>query len=79
LGVELHPQKTRIVHVQHGFEFLGYMIKRGKSLCGFLRAKIRSQVRSGGLYAYPREKSIRRFKDEVRQRTKRRVPLQPSS
>jgi len=24
LGVELHPQKTRIVHVQHGFEFLGY-------------------------------------------------------
>ena len=30
LGVELHPQKTRIVHVQHGFEFLGYKIKRGK-------------------------------------------------
>src|SRR6202521_1394502 len=23
LGVVLHPQKTRIVHVQHGFEFLG--------------------------------------------------------
>ena len=32
LGVELHPQKTRIVHVQHGFEFLGYKIKRGKRL-----------------------------------------------
>jgi hypothetical protein len=32
LGVELHPQKTRIVHVQYGFEFLGYMIKRGKKL-----------------------------------------------
>ena len=31
LGVVLHPQKTRIVHVQHGFEFLGYKIKRGKS------------------------------------------------
>src|SRR5262249_33659429 len=30
LGVELHPQKTRIVHVQDGFEFLGYKIKRGK-------------------------------------------------
>src|ERR1700737_4411121 len=30
LGVELHPQKTRIVHVQYGFEFLGYKIKRGK-------------------------------------------------
>ena len=24
LGVELHPQKTRIVHAQDGFEFLGY-------------------------------------------------------
>jgi RNA-directed DNA polymerase len=74
LGVELHPQKTRIVHVQFGFEFLGYKIKRGKKL--YLPAiKVRSRARSGELYAYPREKSIRRFKDEVRQRTKRRVPL----
>src|SRR6267154_2441010 len=74
LDVELHPQKTRIVHVQYGFEFLGYTIKRGKRL--HLPAhKIRSRARSGGLYAYPREKSIRRFKDEVRQPTKRRVPL----
>ena len=32
LGVQLHPQKTRIVHVRHGFEFLGYKIKRGKQL-----------------------------------------------
>ena len=74
LGVELHPQKTRIVHVQYGLEFLGYVIKRGKRL--YLPAnKIRSRVRSGGLYAYPREKSIRRFKDQVRQRTRRCVPL----
>jgi group II intron reverse transcriptase/maturase len=74
LGVVLHPQKTRIVHVQHGFEFLGYKIKRGKAL-RLPASKIRSQVRSGALYAYPREKSICRFKDQVRQRTKRRVPL----
>ncbi len=39
LGVELHPQKTRIV------------------------------------YAFPREKSIRHFKDQVRALTQRRVPL----
>ena len=32
LGVQLHPQKTRIVHVRQGFEFLGYKIKRGKRL-----------------------------------------------
>jgi group II intron reverse transcriptase/maturase len=74
LGVELHPQKTRMVHVQHGFEFLGYKIKRGKKL-QLPESKIRSQARSGALYAYPREKSIQRFQDQVRQRTKRRVPL----
>jgi hypothetical protein len=74
LGVQLHPQKTRIVHVQHGFEFLGYKIKRGKGL-RLPEGKIRSTVRSGALYAYPREKSIRRFQDQVRRLTKRRVPL----
>ena len=74
LGVELHPQKTRIVHVQHGFEFLGYKIKRGKQL-KLSEDKIRSTARSGALYAYPRERSIRRFKDQVRALTKRRVPL----
>lgn len=74
LGVELHPQKRRIVHVQYGFEFLGYKIKRGKRLY-LPESKIRSRARSGALYAYPREKSIHRFQDQVRQRTKRRVPL----
>ncbi len=29
LGVTLNEEKTRIVHVKHGFEFLGYKIKRG--------------------------------------------------
>jgi RNA-directed DNA polymerase len=74
LGVELHPQKTRIVHVRHGFEFLGYKIKRGRRL-RLPSSKIRSGAKSGELYAFPREKSIRRFMDQVRQRTQRRVPL----
>jgi RNA-directed DNA polymerase len=74
LGVELHPQKTRIVHVRHGFEFLGYKIKRGKRL-KLSEGKIRSTAKSGALYAFPREKSIRRFMDQVRTLTKRRVPL----
>jgi group II intron reverse transcriptase/maturase len=74
LGVQLHPQKTRIVHVRHGFEFLGYKIKRGKQL-RLPPGKTRSSVRSGALYAYPREKSVQRFMDQVRQLTKRRVPL----
>ena len=75
LGVELHPQKTRIVHVQHGFEFLGYKIKRGKRKLQLPKSKIRSQARQGALYAYPKEKSIRRFMERVRQRTKRKIPL----
>jgi retron-type reverse transcriptase len=33
--LELQPQRTRIVHVQYGFEFLGYKIKRGKGLKAF--------------------------------------------
>ena len=76
LGVELHPQKTRIVHVQEGFEFLGYKIKRGKKKLYLPESKICSQARQGALYAYPKEKSIHRFMDRVRQRTKRKVPLQ---
>jgi len=29
LGLRLHPDKTRIVHITQGFEFLGYKIGRG--------------------------------------------------
>jgi len=49
LGVELHPQKTRIVHVQHGFEFLGYKIRRGETQLYLPESQIRSQVRQGML------------------------------
>src|ERR1700676_2625863 len=78
LGVELHPQKTRIVNVRQGFEFLGYKIKRGQRRLRLSAHKIQSGVREGDLYAYPREKSIQRFMDQVRERTKRRVPLKTS-
>src|ERR1700739_1757260 len=75
LGVELHPQKTRIVHVRYGFEFLGYKIKRGYRKLHLPESQIRSQARQDALYAYPKEKSIRRFMDQVRQRTERTTPL----
>src|SRR5689334_18110709 len=74
LSVELHPQKTRVVHVRHGFEFLGYLVRRGRQL-QLPTSKIVTGARSGGLYAYPREKSVQRFKDRVRQLTRRCVPL----
>jgi hypothetical protein len=52
LGVQLHPQKTRIVHVRQGFEFLGYKIKRGQRQLRLPPGKIRSGVQPGALYAY---------------------------
>lgn len=75
LGVELHPQKTRIVHVRHGFEFLGYKIKQGARPLYLPANKIRSGVQNGGLYAYPRDRAIKRFMDQVRRLTRRKVPL----
>ena len=75
LGVTLNEEKTRIVHVRHGFEFLGYKIKRGSRPLRLTPDKIRSDTRAGGLYAYPREKSIQHFKDQIRQRTPRRAPV----
>ena len=39
----LNPQKTRIVHVRHGFEFLGYKIKRGGRPMRLPTSKIRTR------------------------------------
>ena len=75
LGVQLHPQKTRVVQIQHGFEFLGYKIKRASRRLRLPAQQLSSHVTSGGLYAMPREKSIRRFMDQVRALSKRSVPL----
>jgi RNA-directed DNA polymerase len=75
LGVQLHPQKTRIVHIHCGFEFLGYTIKQGRPRAAVCRRKLGRSSPAGTVYAYPREKSIDRFKDQIRQRTKRRIPL----
>ena len=75
LGVQLNVQKTRIVHVRRGFAFLGYKIKRGQRALSLPAAKIKSKARRGDLYAYPTQKSIDRFKDAVRRKTQRRIPL----
>jgi RNA-directed DNA polymerase len=67
LGLRIHPEKTRIVHVTQGFEFLGYKIGLGRGL----------RFKSGGigLYAIPRQRSIDRFKDKVRALTRRRIAV----
>lgn len=75
LGVVLHKDKTRIVHVRHGFEFLGYKIKRGSRQLNLPAHKIKSGIRQGALYAYPKQKSIDHFKEQIRKRTRRKAPL----
>lgn len=75
LGVVLHKDKTRIVHVRNGFEFLGYKIKRGSRPLRLSADKIKSGTRQGALYAYPRQKSVDHFKEQIRKRTRRRAPL----
>ena len=66
LGLRIHPDKTRIVHITQGFEFLGYKIKQGKGM-NYKKGK-------PDLYAYPRDRSIEHFKNRVRQITNRRNP-----
>lgn len=51
LGLVVHPEKSRVVHVREGFVFLGYLFK--------------------GRYRRPSDKALDRFKQEVRQRTRR--------
>jgi RNA-directed DNA polymerase len=74
LGVSLHPEKTRIVHVDHGFEFLGYKVKRGKGL-RLSAAQRTTHANPHNLYAVPRAKSVTRFKDQIRNLTQRRAPV----
>jgi group II intron reverse transcriptase/maturase len=75
LGVVLHPEKTRIVHVRHGFEFLGYVVRQGKKPLQLSQHRIKSGARQGALYAQPSEKARRGFKEKVRALTQRRVPV----
>lgn len=75
LGVTLNEAKTRIVPVSQGFEFLGYKIKRGSRRLALAPERIRSGTRQGDLYAYPRDKSLQHFKAQIRQRTRRKAPV----
>ena len=74
LGVTRHPDKTRIVHVRQGFEFLGYKVKQGK---GVRRPahKRTSHTNPRDLSAVPREKSVQKFRDQIRSLTRRKAPL----
>jgi group II intron reverse transcriptase/maturase len=73
LGVERHPQKTRIVHVRQGFEFLGYQVKQGAGH-RLPAHKRRGWSNPQNLSAIPREKSVKRCRDQIRALTRRKAP-----
>src|SRR5271169_4150156 len=75
LGVTLNREKTRIVHIAQGFEFLGFKIGRGKGRFKLSRDRITSKLNRQNLYAIPSQKSLDRFKDQIRALTRRRTPL----
>ncbi len=73
LGVQLNPDKTRIVHVRSGLRFLGFVIKRGSAPMRLPNSRIKT-TRARALYAFPQNSSVHRFKDKVRALTRRTVP-----
>ncbi|HCJ84242.1 MAG TPA: group II intron reverse transcriptase/maturase, partial [Parachlamydiales bacterium] len=75
LGVTLNAKKTRIVNIKQGFEFLGFKIGQGKGVLRLPASKIKAKLNKRNLYALPKDKSVTRFKDAVRQKTRRRSPL----
>jgi group II intron reverse transcriptase/maturase len=75
LGVQLHPQKTRIVHISRGFEFLGYKLRRKRGGLRLPAHKRRGRIRPQHPYVVPREKSVENFREQVRHLTRRTAPL----
>jgi RNA-directed DNA polymerase len=63
------------VHIAQGFEFLGFKIGRGKGRFKLIRDWIKSKLNRQNLYAIPTQKSVDRFKDQIRALTMRRIPL----
>jgi len=58
LGLRLHPQKTRVVHITEGFEFLGFRFWRDDQ----------------GLHLEPRARAVQALRGKVRWITRRRQP-----
>jgi RNA-directed DNA polymerase len=74
LGVERHPQQTRVVQVSQGVEVLGYQVQQGAG------HRLPAHTRRGRsnpqtLDAIPRETSVKRCQEQIRARTRRQVPI----
>ena len=66
LGLRLSPEKTRVVHIDEGFDFLGFHIRRMRK-----RGTSKQYV-----YTTPSRKAIQSIKDKVRELTYRSTRYQ---
>ena len=66
LGLRLSPEKTRVVHIDEGFDFLGFHIRRMRK-----RGTSKQYV-----YTAPSRKSIQSIKDKVSELTYRSTRYQ---
>jgi RNA-directed DNA polymerase len=61
LGLRLAPDKTRVTHIDEGFDFLGFHIRRMRK-----RGTQKTHV-----YTIPSRKSVQKIRDRVREKTYR--------
>jgi RNA-directed DNA polymerase len=62
MGLRLSEEKTRVCHIDEGFDFLGWRIQR---------RTWRSRTGKTAIYTYPSKKSMASIKDKVRTLTRR--------
>jgi group II intron reverse transcriptase/maturase len=74
LGVIVNEQKTRIMHIRNGFVFLGFKIGLGKGKFYLEPRQIKAKLNTKNLYAMPADKSVKKFRDQIRALTRRGVP-----
>jgi RNA-directed DNA polymerase len=67
MGLKLAPEKTRIVSIDEGFDFLGFHLQRHTQ-----RGSTKSYV-----YSYPSKKSMQSIRRRIKATTTRSVPLSP--
>lgn len=66
LGLRLAPEKTQVVHIDEGFTFLGFDIRRQR----------KRGTRKHYVYTKPSKKAIQAIKDKVKDRTRRSTRYQ---
>ena len=62
IGLRLSEEKTKICHIDEGFDFLGWRIQRRTQ---------RGRTGKTAIYTYPSKKSMASIKDKVRELTRR--------